>query len=236
MAFLPRADSWAASISLWKGRTTWARSEMRRLSFVMVTPWPRSSLISSTRPMGSSTTPLPMTQSLSDHRMPEGTRWRIYFFPLAITVWPALLPPWPRATTSADSVRKSIILPLPSSPHWEPIIMVFMIKMELGDLNEIPALWQDNLTELLSFPDQWREARQGRREGPCRIIRFQERRDRGIGRAVPRGRKGRPAEKELSGSGGRNGALPPEPAFSRCLHPQRSCAGCPAACGAAGIH
>lgn len=32
--------------------------------------------------------------------------------------------------------------------------MVFMIKMELGDLNEIPALWQDNLTELLSFPDQ----------------------------------------------------------------------------------
>jgi len=39
------------------------------------------------------------------------------------------------------------------------------------------------------------------------------------GRAA--GRKGRPAEKELSGSGGRNGALPPEPAFSRCLHPQR---------------
>lgn len=68
--------------------------------------------------------------------------------------------------------------------------MVFMIKMELGDLNEIPALWQDNLTELLSFPDQWREARQGRREGPCRIIRFQERRDRGIGRAVPRGGRG----------------------------------------------
>ena len=78
----------------------------------------------------------------------------MYFFPLAITVWPALLPPWPRATTSADSVRKSIILPLPSSPHWEPIIMVFMIKMELGDLNEIPSLWQDNLTKLLSFPDK----------------------------------------------------------------------------------
>lgn len=35
---------------------------------------PRSSLISSTRPMGSSTTPLPMTQSLPGHRMPEGTR------------------------------------------------------------------------------------------------------------------------------------------------------------------
>lgn len=32
--------------------------------------------------------------------------------------------------------------------------MVFMIKMELGDLNEIPALWQDNLTKLLSFPDK----------------------------------------------------------------------------------
>src|SRR5436190_2318456 len=35
-------------------------------------------------------------------------------------VWPALLPPWKRTTTSAFSARRSVILPLPSSPHWAP--------------------------------------------------------------------------------------------------------------------
>src|SRR5215469_12054081 len=35
-------------------------------------------------------------------------------------VWPALWPPWKRTTTSARSQSQSTILPLPSSPHWEP--------------------------------------------------------------------------------------------------------------------
>ena len=59
-----------------------------------------------------------------------------------------------QARNSHQEGLSLIHISLPSSPHWEPIIMVFMIKMELEDLNEIPALWQDNLTELLSFPDQ----------------------------------------------------------------------------------
>src|SRR6516162_325185 len=36
------------------------------------------------------------------------------------SVWPALWPPWKRTTTSARSQSQSTILPLPSSPHWEP--------------------------------------------------------------------------------------------------------------------
>jgi hypothetical protein len=37
---------------------------------------------------------------------------------------PALLPPCERTTTSARSVRTSMILPLPSSPHWAPTRIV----------------------------------------------------------------------------------------------------------------
>src|SRR5262249_56270613 len=36
------------------------------------------------------------------------------------SVCPALWPPWKRTTTSARSQSQSTILPLPSSPHWEP--------------------------------------------------------------------------------------------------------------------
>src|SRR6185369_9720613 len=36
-------------------------------------------------------------------------------------VWPALLPPWNRTTMSARFDSQSMILPLPSSPHWAPI-------------------------------------------------------------------------------------------------------------------
>src|SRR6187549_2760077 len=36
-------------------------------------------------------------------------------------VWPALLPPWKRTTISARFDSQSMILPLPSSPHWAPI-------------------------------------------------------------------------------------------------------------------
>ena len=49
--------------------------------------------ISLTRPMGSSTTPLPMMHNLFLRKMPDGIRCRTVFLPLTITVWPALLPP-----------------------------------------------------------------------------------------------------------------------------------------------
>src|SRR6202012_4237559 len=42
-------------------------------------------------------------------------------------VWPALLPPWKRTTTSARLASQSTILPLPSSPHWAPITVTFAI-------------------------------------------------------------------------------------------------------------
>src|SRR3954447_10888642 len=45
-------------------------------------------------------------------------------------VWPALLPPWKRTTTSACSARRSMTLPLPSSPHWAPTITVPGISCE----------------------------------------------------------------------------------------------------------
>src|SRR5262252_8357384 len=43
------------------------------------------------------------------------------------SVWPALWPPWKRTTTSARSDSQSTILPLPSSPHCEPMTATFAI-------------------------------------------------------------------------------------------------------------
>src|SRR5215208_198399 len=37
-------------------------------------------------------------------------------------VCPALFPPWKRITRSAFSARRSVIFPLPSSPHWAPMM------------------------------------------------------------------------------------------------------------------
>src|SRR5919109_190088 len=39
-------------------------------------------------------------------------------------VWPALLPPWKRATTSPRSASRSVSFPFPSSPHWAPTITI----------------------------------------------------------------------------------------------------------------
>src|SRR5450759_2612664 len=41
-----------------------------------------------------------------------------------MTVWPALFPPCERMTMSAFAARKSMTLPLPSSPHWPPTRMM----------------------------------------------------------------------------------------------------------------
>src|SRR5665648_58666 len=100
----------------------WALAEMRRLPTSM--PRRRSPSISPSRMRGSSTTPLPITQILSGCRIPDGMRWSLNSSPSRTIVWPALLPPWKRATTSAFSASRSVILPLPSSPHWAPTTTV----------------------------------------------------------------------------------------------------------------
>src|SRR6187397_832085 len=44
-------------------------------------------------------------------------------------VWPALWPPWKRTTMSACSDNQSTILPLPSSPHWDPTTTTLAIRI-----------------------------------------------------------------------------------------------------------
>src|SRR5207237_91258 len=73
--------------------------------------------------------PLAMTEVQSGRRMPEGMRWKAYFLSSPegwriLTVWPALEPPFQRMAKSKCSVRRSTILPLPSSPHWRPTMEV----------------------------------------------------------------------------------------------------------------
>src|SRR5205814_1905811 len=113
---------------------------MKRLPSALM-PSLRSPSISSTRPSGSMTTPLPMTQSLRLRRMPDGTRCRTNFCLPMKTVCPALLPPWVRTTTSACSVSTSMILPLPSSPHWAPTRIVLAIAMVFALTTKSPEIY-----------------------------------------------------------------------------------------------
>src|SRR3954467_204751 len=94
------------------------------------TPRARRSSISAVRTPGSTTTPLPMTHVRPGYRIPDGMRWNFHVSPACMIVWPALLPPWKRTTTSACSARRSMTLPLPSSPHWAPTITVPGISCE----------------------------------------------------------------------------------------------------------
>src|ERR1700747_2801382 len=77
--------------------------------------------LSVNRASSDSTTPLPMKQRTFCRRTPEGMSERTVFLPPITSVWPALCPPWKRATAAARSVRRSTTLPLPSSPHWVPM-------------------------------------------------------------------------------------------------------------------
>src|SRR5688500_9532635 len=58
--------------------------------------------------------------------MPDGTRCRTNFRPSTYTVWPALWPPWYRATAEKCGVSMSTILPFPSSPHCAPSTAMFV--------------------------------------------------------------------------------------------------------------
>src|ERR1700680_5250871 len=59
--------------------------------------------------------------------MPLGIRWKRCSLPPVTTVWPALFPPCERMTMSTVSARRSMTLPLPSSPHGPPTRTVTLI-------------------------------------------------------------------------------------------------------------
>src|SRR5690606_27210363 len=72
----------------------------------------------------STTTPLPITGVTPGDRMPDGSRCSAYFSSPMTTVCPALLPPLNFTTHSVRSPSRSVALPLPSSPHWTPMITI----------------------------------------------------------------------------------------------------------------
>src|SRR6266581_3017326 len=124
----PRASSRARSIAACEGRMSAAFSASFSDAGVTWTPFSRIASISRRSAQGSTTTPLPITESLPGRTTPEGSRLSRYStFPMT-SVWPALWPPWKRTTTSARSDSQSTILPLPSSPHWAPITATFAIE------------------------------------------------------------------------------------------------------------
>ena len=121
-------DSRNASSSRCSGRISVVFSAIRRLSGVTVTFCALSRSISSRSACRSSTTPLPMIDSLPGRNTPDGSNESLYVIPSITSVWPALWPPWNRTTMSACSDSQSTILPLPSSPHWEPTTTTFAMR------------------------------------------------------------------------------------------------------------
>ena len=95
-----------------------ALAEMRRL--LTSTPRRLSPSISSSSTAGRGRRRCRSRRSCPAWRIPEGIRWNLNSSPSRTIVWPALLPPWKRTITSARSASRSVILPLPSSPHWAP--------------------------------------------------------------------------------------------------------------------
>src|SRR5580698_6889397 len=70
-------------------------------------------------------------------------------------VCPALWPPWKRTTMSACSDSQSTILPLPSSPHWEPTTTTFAIRNDCSD--------KSDAGQQPTAPDNgWRRRKQGK--------------------------------------------------------------------------
>src|SRR4051812_8766610 len=117
--FSPRAASRARSRRPCDGRISAALSASFRFAGEMSSPLPRIVSISASSAHGSTTTPLPMIDSLP-RTTPEGSKLNLYSTFPTTSVCPALWPPWKRTTTSARSDSQSTILPLPSSPHCAP--------------------------------------------------------------------------------------------------------------------
>src|SRR6266513_412115 len=121
MAFTPRARSRAWSSMACEGRMSGQCGETASRSNTG-TPCSLSMWLSASSASSDNTTPLPMKQRTCSRRIPEGMSDRMVLRPPMTSVWPALCPPWKRATAAARSVSRSTTLPLPSSPHWAPMM------------------------------------------------------------------------------------------------------------------
>ena len=125
---LPRASSRARSKVRCNGNINAAFSATLSRLGSNFTPCSSIRSISSNKAQGSTTTPLPIIDNLPGRTTPEGSKLSLKTSPSMTKVWPALCPPWKRTTTSARSESQSTILPLPSSPHCEPMTTTFAIS------------------------------------------------------------------------------------------------------------
>src|SRR5579883_106633 len=146
----PRASSRARSIAACDGRISAAFSASFSEAGVTCTPFAPIASISRSSAQGSTTTPLPITESLPGRTTPEGNRLRRYSTLPMTSVWPALWPPWKRTTTSARSQSQSTIFPLPSSPHWAPITATLAILAET--FREAESAYGENCLTLEAMP------------------------------------------------------------------------------------
>src|SRR4030095_6474159 len=94
---------------------------------------------------GSTTTPQPITQRQPGRRMPDGSDWNTKRSLPTMTVWPALLPPWYRTTTSTCEASTSTSLPLASSPHCAPTTTMLGMTTLL-EPGEVPGGIGEQLT------------------------------------------------------------------------------------------
>src|ERR1700694_5640849 len=121
MALGPRARSRAWSSMMCDGRMSGYCAETANRSNTG-TPCSLSVWLSASSASSDNTTPLPMKQRTCSRRIPEGMSDRMVLRPPMTSVWPALCPPWKRATAAARAVSRSTTLPLPSSPHCVPMM------------------------------------------------------------------------------------------------------------------
>src|SRR6202789_1754253 len=125
MAFAPCAFSRARSSATCEARIS-GHAGLTRNRSNTGTPCSISICASLNRASSDSTTPLPIRQRTCSCRMPEGMSDRMVFLPPMTSVCPALWPPWKRTTAFTWSVNRSTTLPLPSSPHCNPITTRFL--------------------------------------------------------------------------------------------------------------
>src|SRR5574339_426164 len=91
--------------------------------------------------------------------IPDGIKCSTYFWSPTQTVWPALAPPWHRAITSASAASRSTIFPFPSSPHWQPIMTLFL------PIAYSPFNGGSSRDQVVNRPDQFVFANPGDRRG-----------------------------------------------------------------------
>src|ERR1700753_1980683 len=153
IAVIALEDSRSASSSRCSGRISVTFSAIRKFSGPTATPWLFSLVTSSRNACGSTTTPLPFTESFDGRNTPDCSRASLSGWPLITWVWPALLSPWKRTTMSACSDNQSTILPFPSSPHWAPttttlaISQVFPLQLFLHEHDRL-----ENRSRLRDWP------------------------------------------------------------------------------------